>query len=547
MPVTLPPALRHGIAAVALFAAAPLSAADLALVLANDSYRNLEDATGAEDLDPIAERLEDLGFDVITRFNADTGEMLEAAERFRQQAETADRVLIVMDGHFVSSDTDAWLLASDAEGVEPLNVPSQAISLSALAEIAAEAAAGRAVILAGRSSRLNAASRGLRRGTQGLDLPQGVTLASGTPEWLRHAIFAGLLHEGNSLNQALSQLAARGFLSDSVSFTDSTGPRPAPQPPVDTNAITERALDEGFWNAARAMDTVEALELYLQRYPRGNFADDARARIAALKADVTSRYEAEEAALNLTRDDRRAVQRNLTLLGFNTRGVDGIFGRGTRGAIGDWQDDRRFEVTGYLNRPQWRQLTDEAERRRAEQEEEARREEDRFWQQTGANGTAEGLRAYLDRYPQGRYAGEAKRQLDEIEAREEDETRRAARRAWQQAQEADTLDAYRDFLDRFPGSRFADEARARIEDLRANDTDRVIEAARQEEARNVNNPVTRLLVEQRLAQLGYDTGVPDGTFTEQTRAALRAFQRDAGIFESGYVTNRTIASLLRGR
>lgn len=547
MPVSFTRALRLGIATCAFLIAAPLSAADLALVLANDNYRSLRDAPGAADLRPIASRLEDLGFEVITAYNGDTDDMIAAAESFRDEAEEADRVLIVMDGHFVSSGTDAWLLASDAEDIGPLTLSTQGISLTALAEIAGDAAAGRAVILAGRSSTLASPGRGLRTGTQGLNLPQGVTLASGSPEWLRHAIFAGLLREGNSLNQALTQVAARGFLSDSVGYTEGVVTGPPAQPPVDTEALTQDALDEGFWNAARAMDTEEALNLYLTRYPRGRFVRDARARIAALEADEANRWEAEEVALNLSRDDRRAIQGDLTLLGFNTRGVDGIFGPGTRTAITNWQRERRFEATGFLNRPQWRQLADEADRRREEQADQARREEDRFWQQNGRGGTAEGLRAYLERYPNGRYAEEARRRLAEFEAQEEDENRRAASRAWQQAQEVDTVDAYTDFLNRFPNSEFAEQAQHRIAELRNDDTSRLMEAARAEENQNVNNPVTRLLVEQRLAQLGFNPGAPDGTFTEETREALRQFQREIGIFESGYVTNRTVASLLRGR
>ena len=36
------------------------------------------------------------------------------------------------------------------------------------------------------------------------------------------------------------------------------------------------------------------------------------------------------------RDQRRDVQRGLTLLEFDTRGTDGIFGRGSRAAIAAW-------------------------------------------------------------------------------------------------------------------------------------------------------------------------------------------------------------------
>lgn len=547
MSLSLPRALLRSVAAVAVLAAAsPLAAADLALVLSTWDYRNLEEVRGARDLRAIAERLDDVGFDVITEYNADADEMIEAAEIFRDRATEADRVLVVLDGHFVSSGTDAWLLARDADReIDPLNLPAQGLSLTALAEIVGEAAAGRAVVLAGRSSTLSLQETGLRNGTQGMELPQGVTLASGSAEWMRYAIFAGLLREGVSLNDALSQLSARGFLSDSVGFTEGdTAPAP---PPVDTEAISARAQEEGFWTAASDIGTEAALNLYIERYPRGRYVSEARRQIAALATQEVNRWKAAEDALNLSRNDRRQVQSDLTLLGFNTRGIDGIFGQGTRTAIQRWQRDRQFEVTSYLDRRQWRQLTEEAAERREDQAQDARREEDRVWRDTGAAGSEAGLRAYLERYPDGRYAADARRQLEALEAERAGEDRRAARRAWNDAREQDTLQGYEAFLARFGSSEFADAARSRIAELRESDSDRVIESARAEEREILTNNITRLLVEQRLIGLGYNLGIADGKFTDRTRRALREYQKDRGIFASGYVTKRTAAFLLAGR
>lgn len=61
---------------------------------------------------------------------------------------------------------------------------------------------------------------------------------------------------------------------------------------------------------------------------------------------------AAEEALNLTRKESREVQRRLTLLGFDTRGVDGIFGDGTRGAILSWQKVNQQGNFGYLSEDQ---------------------------------------------------------------------------------------------------------------------------------------------------------------------------------------------------
>lgn len=546
MSLSLPRALLRSVAAAALLAASPLSAADLALVLSNWDYRNLDDVRGARDLRAIGQRLEDAGFDVVTSYNARINELTEATQSFRDRAGEADRVIIVIDGHIVSSATDAWFLATDAnDQIGPLNLPRYGVSLSALAEIAGDAAAGRAVILAGRSSTLSPQETGLRSGTQGLELPQGVTLASGTAEWMRYAIFAGLLREGVSLNEALKQLSARGFLSDSVGFTE--GGVVQSQPPIDTEALSSQAQEEGFWTAVSSIGTEPALLKYLERYPRGRYVGEAKRRIDALGAAEVNRWKEAEDALNLSREDRRQVQADLTLLGYNTRGVDGIFGRGTRTAIERWQRDNKHRVTSYLDLGQWRAITNAAAARREDQADQARREEDRVWRDTGANGTEAGLRAYLERYPDGRYAADARRGLDEIEAARENEATREARRAWRDAQERDTLEGYEAFLDRYGNSEFADAARGRIRELRADDTDRVVEAAREEEQEILTNTVTRLLVEQRLMGLGYEPGLADGRFDERTRDALKAYQKDRGIFPSGYVTKRTAAFLLAGR
>lgn len=49
---------------------------------------------------------------------------------------------------------------------------------------------------------------------------------------------------------------------------------------------------------------------------------------------------ATEAALDLTRAQRREVQIRLALLGFDPRGIDGLFGPDTRAAIAQWQRAR---------------------------------------------------------------------------------------------------------------------------------------------------------------------------------------------------------------
>ena len=96
----------------------------------------------------------------------------------------------------------------------------------------------------------------------------------------------------------------------------------------------------GQWQAARGEEPTgyldaEAARLLLARPPQ--------------IPEVTVMPEAVEAALALTRADRRLIQSALTAEGFAPGPADGVFGRRTRAAIGQWQAARGEEPTGYLD------------------------------------------------------------------------------------------------------------------------------------------------------------------------------------------------------
>ncbi|MDA7430493.1 peptidoglycan-binding protein [Primorskyibacter aestuariivivens] len=529
-----------GIAAlVAVSSSSPGRAADVALVLANSDYRRMPDFRTGDELRAIAEDLARNGFDVVAAFDEDTRDLLAAADRFRRLSDDADRILIVVSGHIATTTTDAWLLGTEANRPDLMSVAHEGLSLSGLARFARHAA-GRSVILVGPTGKGDVLGTGLGVGTRGMDLPQGVTLARGSVENLRRAIFDGLLARGKSLDEALSHMSARGFLSKSVGFTAGRdGPRPG--------VIEGSAEEDGFWNAVRAIDTEASYELYISRYPRGRFVEQARDRIAALEGDRVREWAREEEQLGLNRNDRRRVQGQLTLLGYNTRGVDGIFGNGTRNAIRAWQRANGYPQTGYLTRTIMNLIASQAREVEREREEEEARADDAYWERTGARGTVEGLRAYLDRYPRGRHAAEARDRLAALEEDVREDERAEVRAAWSRAREADTIEAYRDFIERYPNTRAAESARERIRELREKGRDASIRKARSEERDILRNPITMLLVEQRLIQLGYRPGVPDGNFDDNTRNAIRKFQKDRDIFDSGYVDRKTAGFLLSGR
>ena len=76
--------------------------------------------------------------------------------------------------------------------------------------------------------------------------------------------------------------------------------------------------------------------------------------------EETGPTEATESVLGLNRSQRREVQRRLSLLGHDPRGIDGIFGPGTRGAITAWQKKQDLTATGYLDAAHLKALVEDS-------------------------------------------------------------------------------------------------------------------------------------------------------------------------------------------
>jgi len=84
----------------------------------------------------------------------------------------------------------------------------------------------------------------------------------------------------------------------------------------------------------------------------------------SLDAGAAASDEASETLLSLTPNDRIGIQRRLSLLGFDTKGVDGSFGPGTRGALAAWQESRSFApASGFLDSRQYQALIVQSEPR----------------------------------------------------------------------------------------------------------------------------------------------------------------------------------------
>jgi peptidoglycan hydrolase-like protein with peptidoglycan-binding domain len=515
-------ALLLSAATVAL--TAPAHAANLALLL------DAAGEEGAEARNILADSLAAQGYEVTERAEADRDAMREAISAFAARLDEAERALLIFAGPIRAEGGHVALLPSGYDGEGFIDAAFEGVALDLLLELAGMRPGRAAVVVAhdavGPDEEAEAipsddpaaeapeAAQDWAR----VDVPQGVLVLAGPREPAFDAVTRRLLDPDRTADGAvdgLDDVRIYGFASPHLSFGAPAG-------------LPEEA---------------EAPE------PRPEVVEAPEPEPAPTAEEIAA---AEEEALDLDREARRRVQEDLTVLGYATRGIDGIFGPGTRGAISEWQEREGFAPTGYLTAEQLARLRETAAAQSAElaaEAERARQAEEEadaaFWRATGAAGTAPDLRAYLARHPDGIYAEEARAQLQALEAEARDDAETGDREAWEAAEAAGDIEAYRDYLAEHPEGAFAGQAEARIRELEEAPEREAVraEAAAREEALGLST-ASRALIESQLAAVGYNVGTADGSFDEDFRSALREFQARRGLEPTGYVDQATVQALI---
>jgi peptidoglycan hydrolase-like protein with peptidoglycan-binding domain len=534
--------------AIALWGTTSL-ANDQALLLGVERYANLDRVSGASDVSAAEDALRAVGFDVQVQVNGAGPDMTRRLTGFVSGVGGADRLVVGMSGAFVTDGDRSWLLPVDVQDPILFNLAG-AVSVQSVLHVMA-ATPGHAVLVLGRDTRTNDTyGPYMRDGFGDLDIPNGVTVitanAGAAADVLQAMVAPGA--DVMALVRSNNRLSAQGYVPQSLVIVPAdVTPVVVPDAPVPTP--DEQAAETTLWEGAQALDTADAYRNYLTRYPDGAFVLEAEALILEITTEPDRAERLAEEALSLSRDDRRDIQRDLTILNFDPRGIDGIFGPGTRSAVTNWQQQNGFAQTSYITREQINQLDAQAARRAAELEAEAERaraEKERldraFWAETGAQGDEPGLRAYLERFPDGAFAAQATEQLGVIEAAKRQAAEAEDKTAWEQAADTNTVAAYQTYLQVFPNGAFAAEATARISAINAPEptNDAAIAA---ENALGLDG-LTLRLIEARLAQLGLEPGNVDGGLDEDSRRAIRNFQQDRELAVTGFIDEQTIVRLL---
>ena len=540
--------LRASLAAFLLMSV-PVWAGDVALVIGNEDYTNGADLSAAGELLDAVGALEDAGFEVLSGADMSASDMAGLVSQLNTKVDGTGRVVIALAGHFAHSDTGNWFIGTDAEAPDLGAIGMQSIQMNILMEIAGRVAGGAAVVLGVGDAEFELGS-GLKNGLGDLGILQGVSVITGPSGDIAGFVKDALVTPGQSIANglnALSTLQGTGFMAPLVPFLPSEGTAP----PVIAKADPD-AEQKAFWKVTQEIGSLDAYEAYAKRHPEGLFFTQAQSEIEWIKAQPLLLAEAGEKALNLSRDRRREIQRGLSLLEYDPKGIDGIFGRGSRAAIQKWQNVNGEEATGFLSLAQIERLQAQADRRSRELEEEARlrkleleRKDRTYWRASGQGGDEPGLRAYLERYPDGVFAEIAIARLQPFE-----DARRAAaaeqdRADWDAAVSVGSLAAFEGYIQANPEGAFVEQARVQINELEfvAKNANALRAAQRNEERLGLSTG-TKRLVEDRLRSLGLKPGTVDGAFDEDTRRAVRRYQEARNLPRTGYLSQQTLVRLL---
>ena len=544
------------IIAALIFFIQPASAEEIALIY-GDTGQKLEmiNPPGVTFLN-FASPLSLAGFRVIEPEDRSASNMRKAAQEVVQLLSEGqvDRLVIVVLGPYANNNSETWVLGNDAAGASSFSVQGKGIAINALSDLAAQAG-GRAVIMLAQGAEVSDLGFGLQSGLGDFPRAEGVTYITGGADQLVEITRNGLLEPGKSFAE-LAQAAPAG-VEFSGFMAEDTGLMGAP----DTGGVADDVADDvagntgsveqGFWQAVKAIDSKKAYQIYLERYPNGPHRAEAGAEIERIIAEPGRAARLAEQKLRLSRNKRRQIQGDLALLGFDPHGIDGLFGRGSRSAIKAWQLDRGYEGTGFLTGNQVSQLRGQALDRKAEldqqeqqQRQEAERQDENYWWQTGSSGNEDDLLAYLEKYPDGIYAAQANEMLDGY-AETRGEPPRAEQQAWEETLAQNTIPSYQSFINRYPNSQYRGDATNRINGLQqAQKHAQDVAEAKAQERRVAGAKFTRKIVEQRLVRSGFNPGNVDGNFTPKTRQALRKFQNSRGLPVTGYVSRATMGKLM---
>ena len=281
----------------------------VALVIGNSAYKQGPLRNPVNDARDMAARLRSLGFTVIERSNLGIKQIGSTLREFRAKLTPGSVALVFYAGHGVQIKGENYLPAVDAEISGEEDVPNQSLAVRQIMDVLGDAKTRLNLVFLD-ACRDNPYARTFRTASRGLskeNAPSGTLISFATrPGSLaadgvgKNGLYTGaLLLAMNDANRPIEQILKtvvtsvkagsknlqepwmEGSIEGEFCFGDCTRVVQSVVP-----EMSAAQLEEKFWDDAKAAGNRDAFEAYLGSYPKGRYANLARANIARLSPSV---------------------------------------------------------------------------------------------------------------------------------------------------------------------------------------------------------------------------------------------------------------------
>jgi formylglycine-generating enzyme required for sulfatase activity/uncharacterized caspase-like protein len=292
----------------AVAAAAQPTEKRIALVIGNSAYQGSPLKNPGNDARDMAIKLKKLGFEVVSRENLQTRQIAPTLREFRARLQPGAVALFFYAGHGIQLKGVNYLPTVDANIASEDDVPLNSINVSQLLEIMEEAKTRLNLVFldACRNNPFTRSFRSAGGGLARIDAPSGTLISFATrPGSVAadgdgdHGLYTQhLLAQIEVPNQPIEQNLKRvvaGVRKDSQGaqepwmegsmdgdFYFVGGPQVSAAPVIQASVGESAAFELSFWESIKASDNPDDLRAYLQKYPQGQFAPLAEARLRRL-------------------------------------------------------------------------------------------------------------------------------------------------------------------------------------------------------------------------------------------------------------------------
>lgn len=366
----------------------------VALVIGNSAYQHVVRlANPANDSEAMSEVFKKAGFDVVElKRDLTVSEMRRALRDFADSVSDADVAIVYYAGHGIEIDGRNYLIPVDAVLQRDIDAFDEAIPLDRILTVIEPAKQLRLVIL--DACRDNPFNRNMKRtiGSRGI----GRGLAKVEPEspntLIAFAAKAGsTASDGESIHSpftaalvkflprpGLDLRRAFGYARDDVLKAtnnrqepfiygslggDDVALVPAMDKPVSDAAkpLDDTTLELAFWESIKNEKNPQLFQAYLNRYPKGAFADIARINLQQQKIAALNSASIDQPDDKVELNDPASlheIRERLYELNFDPGPFDGPMGPAAHEAVREFEQANKLASTGEATEGLLRRLRD---------------------------------------------------------------------------------------------------------------------------------------------------------------------------------------------